>query len=224
MSINQVFLYVPNIIGYLRFGFYFASFISHSLGNWQLCLGLYAIAFILDEFDGRAARAYNQSSNFGAALDMVADRSATAGLCLILAQLYPNYLLAFIGAIALDLSSHYYLIYATGLLGEASHKDSAEWSTNRLIKLYYGSKPFMDLLILGNELFYLLLYLNFYFVGLNFNLTGWNLNLGQLLLIFCLPIYLLKQATNILQLQASAQAIANLDLIESQKCQTAIEE
>ena len=224
MSINQVFLYVPNIIGYLRFGLYLASFISHSLGNWQLCIGLYAIAFILDEFDGRAARAYNQSSNFGAALDMVADRSATAGLCLILAQLYPNYLLAFIGAIALDISSHYYLIYATTMLGEASHKDSAKWSTNGLLKLYYGSKSFMDLLIAGNELFYILLYLNFYLVGLNFSLTGWNINLWQLLLIFCLPIYLLKQATNVSQLQASAQEIAKLDLIQSQEYKPMIDE
>ena len=217
MSINKVFLYVPNIIGYARFLFYLASFVSHSLGVWQLCIGLYAIAFILDEFDGRAARAYNQSSNFGAALDMVTDRSATAGLCLILAQLYPNYLLAFIGAIALDVSSHYYLIYATGLLNKSSHKDSAEWSTNRLLKLYYGSKAFMDLLILGNELFYILLYLNFYLAGVNFNLLNLNLDLGQLLLIICLPIYFLKQATNVFQLQAAAQEIAALDGIISDK-------
>jgi CDP-diacylglycerol--inositol 3-phosphatidyltransferase len=212
MAINQVLLYVPNLIGYVRFILYLASFISHSLGYWQLCLGLYAIAFILDEFDGRAARAYNQSSNFGAALDMVADRSATAGLCLILAQLYPDYLLAFIGAIALDISSHYYLIYATGMRGSSSHKDSAQWSNNGLLKLYYGNKSFMDLLILGNELFYLLLYLDFYLVGMSLNLAGWQTNIWQLALIVCLPIYLLKQTTNILQLQTAGQEIAKLDL------------
>jgi CDP-diacylglycerol--inositol 3-phosphatidyltransferase len=216
MAINQVFFYIPNLIGYGRVVFYFASFICHGFGNWQLCLGLYAIAFVLDEFDGRAARAYNQSSNFGAALDMVADRSATAGLCLILAQLYPNYLIGFIGAIALDLSSHYYLIYATLLRGSASHKDSAQWSNNRLLKLYYGNKPFMDLLILGNELFYLLLYLNFYLVGRSLNLAGWQTNIWQLLLIVILPIYLLKQGTNVLQLQAAGQEIAQLDLVNGQ--------
>jgi CDP-diacylglycerol--inositol 3-phosphatidyltransferase len=212
MAINQVFLYVPNLIGYVRFILYLASFISHSLSYWQLCIGLYAIALILDEFDGRAARAYNQSSNFGAALDMVADRSATAGLCVILAQLYPDYLLAFIGAIALDISSHYYLIYATGIRGSASHKDSAQWSNNGLLKLYYGNKSFMDLLILGNELFYLLLYLDFYLVGMSLNLAGWQTNIWQLALIVCLPIYLLKQTTNILQLQTAGQEIAKLDL------------
>ncbi len=212
MAINKVFLFVPNIIGYIRFIFYLASFVSHSLGNWQLCISFYAIAFILDEFDGRAARAYNQSSNFGAALDMVADRCATAGLCLILAQLYPNYLLFFIGAIALDISSHYYLIYATEMLGKASHKDTSEWSKNWLLKLYYGNKSFMDILILGNELFYILLYFNFYLIGLNFSLGTWSLDAWQLLIVICLPIYLLKQATNVLQLQSAAQKIAALDL------------
>ena len=82
----------------------------------------------------------------------------------------------------------------------------------------------MDLLIAGNELFYILLYLNFYLVGLNFSLTGWNINLWQLLLIFCLPIYLLKQATNVSQLQASAQEIAKLDLIQSQEYKPMIDE
>lgn len=213
MPINRVFLYVPNIIGYVRFGLYLASFITHVWGNWQLCISLYAIAFILDEFDGRAARAYNQNSNFGAVLDMTADRCATAGLCLILAQLYPHYLLAFIGAIALDITSHYYLIYATGIIGKSSHKNAAEWSDNGLIKLYYGNKPFMDLLILGNEVFYILLYLNYYVTDLNFGLNTKEISLLLLFIIICLPLYLLKQLTNVLQLQASARQIAEFDLI-----------
>ncbi|WP_319420718.1 CDP-alcohol phosphatidyltransferase family protein [Pleurocapsa sp. FMAR1] len=217
MSVNKVFLFVPNIIGYSRFIFYLISFICHTLDNWQLCISFYAIAFILDEFDGRAARAYNQSSNFGAALDMVADRTATAGLCLILAQLYPNYLLVFIGAIALDVSSHYYLIYATGMLGKASHKDSTEWATNGLMKLYYGNKPFMDVLILGNELFYILLYLNFYLIGGRLTINDWNFTGVQIALIIWTPIYLLKQATNIFQLQNAAQEIAKLDLINREE-------
>ncbi|MGD1920927.1 MAG: CDP-alcohol phosphatidyltransferase family protein [Pleurocapsa sp.] len=215
MAINKVFLFVPNLIGYARFIFYLVAFVSHSMGSWQLCMGFYAIAFILDEFDGRAARAYNQSSNFGAALDMVADRSATAGLCLILAQLYPKYLLFFIIAIALDVSSHYYLIYATGMLGKASHKDSAQWSNNGLMKLYYGNKTFMDILILGNELIYILLYLNFHLIDWSFKTNNFDLNILSLLIIFCLPIYVLKQATNFLQMQNAAQEIAKIDLKEN---------
>jgi CDP-diacylglycerol--inositol 3-phosphatidyltransferase len=208
---NRVFLFVPNLIGYGRWVCYLAGFLAHYLGSWLLCIILYSLGFILDEFDGRAARAYNQSSNFGAALDMVLDRSATAGLCLILAQLYPKYSLAFIVAIALDVSSHYYLIYATGMLGKSSHKDASSWSENGLLKLYYGKKVFMDVLILGNELFYILLYLAYYLAGFTMVLADINLHIWQIALLICLPGYLLKQATNVLQLQGAAQQIAILD-------------
>ncbi len=75
----------------------------------------------------------------------------------------------------------------------------------------------MDLLVLGNEVFYILLYLSFYLVGVNLYFGSWQITIWQLLLLICLPIYLLKQATNILQLQAAAQEIANLDLINREK-------
>lgn len=211
MPVNQVFWFVPNIIGYIRVVCYLASFLAHLEGNWQLCLIFYFVGFVLDEFDGRAARAFNQSSNFGAALDMVCDRCATAGMCLILAQLYPKYSLVFIIAIALDVSSHYYLIYATGMLGKASHKDSASWSENGFLRLYYGNKSFMDLLIFGNELFYMLLYLAYYVVTLTLSFANQTFNLIPVALYLCLPIYLLKQVANIIQLQSSARQIADLD-------------
>lgn len=217
MSINKVFLFIPNIIGYIRFICYLVSFLLHSLGNWQGCIILYSLGFILDEFDGRAARAYNQSSSFGSALDMVADRSATAGLCLILAQLYPSFLLALIIAIALDISSHYYLIYATQMLGQTSHKDSATWTEHGLLKLYYGKKSFMDLLIFGNELFYILLYLAFYLVSFTVTFNSINLSIWQIAVLVCLPLYLLKQATNVLQLQSAARQIAAIDLAKREE-------
>ncbi len=209
---NKVFVFLPNIIGYVRIILYLASFLFHTLSNWQLCIILYSLGFLLDEFDGRAARLLNQNTNFGASLDMVIDRSATAGLCLILAQLYPNYTLAFILLIALDVSSHYYLIYATGMVGNSSHKDTANWSKNWLLNLYYGNKPFMDVLITGNELFYIFLYVVHYAVSFSLSEMGWHLSFWQVAIFACLPIYLLKQTTNILQLQSAASKIVSLDL------------
>ena len=212
MPINKVLLFVPNLIGYVRGFFYIGSFLFHLLGNWLLCIIFYSVGFILDEFDGRFARELNQSSNFGAALDMVLDRCATTGLCLILAQLYPNYTVAFIVLIALDISSHYYLIYATRMLGESSHKDCENWSEHGLLQLYYGNKAFMDLLIMANELFYIFLYIAYYTVGFQLSWFNWNLSIWQIALLICLPFYLIKQTTNILQLQSSAGKIASIDL------------
>jgi CDP-diacylglycerol--inositol 3-phosphatidyltransferase len=213
MSINPVFLFIPNIIGYLRVALFIAAFICHSLNHWLLCIILYSFNHILDEFDGRAARKYNQNSQFGAALDMVTDRVATAGLCLILTHLYPAYTLGFILLIALDIGSHYYLLYATAIVGESSHKDSSNWSENPLLNLYYSNKSFMDLLIIGNELFYILLYISFYAIGFQFSILSWNLSIWQWLTLLCLPLYILKQITNIIQLQVAGQKIAELDLI-----------
>ena len=71
----------------------------------------------------------------------------------------------------------------------------------------------MDVLILGNELFYILLYLAYFIVGFNISLFHWGVNIWQLAIALCLPIYLLKQITNILQLQSSAIQIAAVDSI-----------
>ena len=88
---------------------------------------LYSASSLLDVADGYAARALNQSSEFGAVLDMVTDRygppaptptpgtdahvfghrCATSCLLCYLASTYPEYALLFQFLITLDFSSHY---------------------------------------------------------------------------------------------------------------------
>lgn len=86
---------------------------------------LYGASSLLDAADGYAARALNQSSEFGAVLDMVTDRytsasarprtnahvftnrCATSCLLCYLASTYPEYALLFQFLITLDFSSHY---------------------------------------------------------------------------------------------------------------------
>ncbi|CEM00622.1 unnamed protein product [Vitrella brassicaformis CCMP3155] len=64
--------YVPNLIGYVRlvllgamFGFMYQRPLAFSL--------LYALGFTLDFFDGLTARLFDQSSEFGAIIDVVID-------------------------------------------------------------------------------------------------------------------------------------------------------
>lgn len=74
----------------------------------NLFLPLYATSCLLDAADGVAARLFKQCSQFGAVLDMVTDRSTTAGLLCQLCVLYePKWTLVFQLLLALDLSSHY---------------------------------------------------------------------------------------------------------------------
>ena len=43
-------------------------------GNPRVCTVLYCVSCILDAFDGKLARMLQQSTRFGAVLDMVTDR------------------------------------------------------------------------------------------------------------------------------------------------------
>ena len=93
MAINNVYFFIPNLITFIRFALYLGGFLLHTMGHWQWCAALYTVGFVGDYWDGVAARKLNQSSQTGAVLDMVGDRIATTGLCVILAQIYGNYIL-----------------------------------------------------------------------------------------------------------------------------------
>ena len=58
--------------GYARIVLALASFYL-MLSNPWLAVSLYLTSVILDEFDGRAARKYNQCTNFGGLLDVITD-------------------------------------------------------------------------------------------------------------------------------------------------------
>lgn len=105
------------------------------------CSFLYSISCLLDAIDGIAARKFQQSTRFGAVLDMVTDRCTTTCLLVFLATAKPAYSMIFQGLISLDLASHYMHMYATLSMGGQgqSHKNvSAErsWIMNK----YYTNK------------------------------------------------------------------------------------
>lgn len=109
---------------------------------------MYWLSAFLDAFDGMAARAYNQSTKFGAVLDMVSDRCGglrvlvgrhglrlqplttrvgparctTLALMVILAVFYPGYALFFQLIITLDIGSHWIHMFSSLTKGSASHK------------------------------------------------------------------------------------------------------
>jgi CDP-diacylglycerol--inositol 3-phosphatidyltransferase len=95
----------------------------------------------LDALDGYAARYFEQSTRFGAVLDMVTDRCTTACLLVFLSSAFPRWAIVFQGLISLDLASHYMHMYATLSMAGAdtSHK-SVSKSRSYLLNLYYTNK------------------------------------------------------------------------------------
>lgn len=105
----------------------------------RTCSGLYSFSCILDAADGLAARRYNQSTTFGAVLDMVTDRCTTSCLLVFLASAFPRWSIIFQGLISLDLASHYIHMYASLTTGGQSHK-KVEASRSWVLHLYYTNK------------------------------------------------------------------------------------
>ena len=151
---ENIFLFLPNLIGaylsvkdnvadltgYSRIILAVASLYYMPL-HPRTCSLLYAISCLLDALDGFAARRYNQSTTFGAVLDMVTDRCTTSCLLVFLASAFPRWSIVFQGLISLDLASHYIHMYATLTMGgsKQSHK-SVDSSRSYILHLYYTNR------------------------------------------------------------------------------------
>ena len=126
--------------GYGRIVLAFASLYYMPL-HPRTCSILYSISCLLDALDGYAARYFEQSTRFGAVLDMVTDRCTTACLLVFLSSAWPRWAIVFQGLISLDLASHYVHMYATLIMGgsDTSHK-KVDKSRSFILNLYYTNK------------------------------------------------------------------------------------
>lgn len=131
----------PNLApGYFRIVLAIASLYYMPL-HPRTCSLLYSISCLLDALDGYAARYFNQSTTFGAVLDMVTDRCTTACLLVFLSSAWPRWAIIFQSLISLDLASHYMHMYATLSMGGSnqSHK-KIDPDRNWVLYQYYHSK------------------------------------------------------------------------------------
>ncbi|EAW07253.1 CDP-diacylglycerol--inositol 3-phosphatidyltransferase [Aspergillus clavatus NRRL 1] len=156
---ENVFLFVPNLIGYARVFLTVASLYYMPL-HPRTCSLLYSVSCLLDALDGYAARYYNQSTTFGAVLDMVTDRCTTACLLVFLSSAWPRWSIVFQSLISLDLASHYMHMYATLSMGGSgkSHKN-VEATRSWILHQYYTNKTVLFVCCALNELFFIGLYL-----------------------------------------------------------------
>ncbi|XP_033929511.1 CDP-diacylglycerol--inositol 3-phosphatidyltransferase [Melopsittacus undulatus] len=210
---ENVFLFVPNVIGYMRLALSAASalLMPHSPGSASLCYGL---SGLLDAVDGHMARALGQGSRLGAMLDMLTDRLSSMCLLLNLALLYPSSAPILQLSMALDLSSHWLHMHCTTLEGGRSHKEMGG-AANPLLRVYYSNRPLLFLLCAGNEGFYGSLYLLHFWEGPP--VFPGPVGLFRVTLWVCSPLALLKGLLNLLQLLGAAQRLAAIDRAERAK-------
>ncbi|MCJ1230158.1 CDP-diacylglycerol-inositol 3-phosphatidyltransferase [Toensbergia leucococca] len=158
-SSENIFLFYPNIIGYSRIFLALASLYYMPL-HPRTCSILYSVSCLLDALDGVAARYFEQSTRFGAVLDMVTDRCTTACLLVFLSSAWPRWALLFQALISLDLASHYMHMYTTlTMAGTGQSHKQVDQSRSKILHLYYTNKNVLFAFCALNELFFIALYL-----------------------------------------------------------------
>uniref|UniRef100_A0A667XN14 CDP-diacylglycerol--inositol 3-phosphatidyltransferase n=1 Tax=Myripristis murdjan TaxID=586833 RepID=A0A667XN14_9TELE len=171
----------------------------------------YLLSALLDAFDGHAARALNQSTKFGAMLDMLTDRCATMCLLVNLSLLYPSYTFLFQLSMTLDVASHWLHLHSSMMKGAASHK-TIDLSGNPILRIYYTSKPVLFVMCMGNELFFCLLYVLHHIE----EPAAWLYWLQGV----CAVISFLKAGISVLHLITASRNMAAVDAAEREKTMT----
>ncbi|XP_074552435.1 CDP-diacylglycerol--inositol 3-phosphatidyltransferase [Halichoeres trimaculatus] len=208
---ENIFLFVPNLIGYARIVLALLSFYLMPCCPWPAAF-CYLLSALLDSFDGHAARALNQSTKFGAMLDMLTDRCATMCLLVNLSLLYPSYTFLFQLSMCLDIASHWLHLHSSTIKGSTSHK-TIDLSGNPILRVYYTSKPVLFVMCSGNELFFCLLYLLHHIP----EPAAWV----YLLLVVSGIISLIKAGISVVHLITASQNMAALDVAEREQSKKA---
>lgn len=197
---SNVFLYVPNIIGYFRILLMGWSF-YHILDNHRLAMLLYLLSYSLDAFDGLTARLFNQSSLFGSILDMLTDRVSTMCLLMTLGHLYSRPYFFFIQLLlAIDIVSHWLHFFSANIQGKTSHK-SQDGETNYFMRLYYENKLILTLICAFEQIFYCSLLVYHYEPG---HILSW-------FIIISAPGVIFKNWINLLQIYGACRVMASID-------------
>jgi len=206
---ENVFLFVPNLIGYARIFLAILSF-------WfmptcpTLAVTCYLLSGLLDAVDGHAARMLGQSSRFGGMLDMLTDRCATMCLLATLCTFYPAATFFFQISMCIDMSCHWLHLHTSLLEGKGSHKfvdPTGHWA----MKLYYTDRRVLFGMCAGNELFYASLYLLHFTYG--------PLYLVPMLAVLTFPVAVVKSGIACLQGYLAAVNLTEVDKRERQKAQ-----
>lgn len=208
---ENIFLFVPNIIGFGRvilalISFYFMP-TNYIIASW-----CYIVSSLLDAIDGHAARYYNQSTKFGAILDQLTDRVGTMCLIVTLCLFYPTYTFWFQLSMTIDIACHWIYLHTTLLQGKTSHK-FIDMSGNPIMRLYYTNRTVLFFMCAGNEAFYAGLYLLHFTEGPI--LAG--IGLYRLIVYLSAPIALVKAAISVLHGYVSCINLSIIDVKERQE-------
>jgi phosphatidylglycerophosphate synthase len=206
--------YLCNIIGYVRFAAILASW-KFALTDPYIFTALFAFASLLDAVDGPVARLLNQTSQYGAQLDILMDRFCTESLIFVVLKLGLASIkeegernwhgFYFATLFLIDFITYWFLIYSKYLVSDGlkPHRE-----TNVLIQLY-NNPVVLFVVSLLSELYVFIFYMQ-YFPDHFINVL--NHNSFNLLVALATGGVIFKNLINLLFLAASSTRIVTLDV------------
>ncbi|XP_013407265.1 CDP-diacylglycerol--inositol 3-phosphatidyltransferase [Lingula anatina] len=213
MMAENIFLFVPNLIGYARILLAFASFYFMPFDH-VTAITCYMLSSGLDAIDGHAARYLGQGTKFGAMLDMLTDRCGTMCLIIVLCQFYPKYTIVLMFNLCVDIVSHWMHTWVSAMKGSSSHK-VIDLEGNPILKHYYTNRIILFLMCAGNELFFGTLYLIHFTAGPKLPII--SLSLWTSLCVLCAPVAVMKTVISLVQLYAASLNVAAIDVTEREE-------
>lgn len=204
---DNVYLFVPNLIGYGRIVLALVSF-YYMPTDYVIATWCYLLSGFLDALDGHAARMLNQSSKFGAMLDQLTDRCATMCLLVVLSYFYPSWMFMFQLSMTIDIASHWLHLHSSLLKGSESHK-KIDLSGNFILRHYYTNRKILFAMCAGNELFYSMLYLLYFTPGPILPLLG--VGLWKIICVVMAPVAFAKTGISLVHLYAASENMVGID-------------
>ncbi|KAK8809623.1 hypothetical protein WA158_000566 [Blastocystis sp. Blastoise] len=205
----SVWFFAANLIGYFRIITGILAFYYRTSNPLYFCV-LYFVSYLADAFDGTAARALHQCSQFGACLDMTTDRFCTAALLCVLSNLYPDQAYIFICLMILDIVSHWTQMFASSNCGMVSHKAMTK-KDNVLLRLYYNNRIVLFTVCFMNEAYFVCKYI---LATINHPTMAIFAPYDKYFTIFmqvCFPVFVFKQITSILAYIGACKRIVHHD-------------
>lgn len=212
-------LYVPNVLGYIRFVLIIASW-PFALTDPQTFLALYGSSYLLGAIDGPLAKILGQESFFGTQLDILMSRFATSSLLFAVLKLglqaitnefeRMSFAFFFASLFLSDFVSYWFQVYSSYLLDEPSHV-----TPNQVLQgiLYLLKVPGVSLVMNALAELYVVDHYLAFFGGhpLHSKLTGHNLY-HTVFLGAALAGLIVKHGHNVAHLLVSAIRIVKLDV------------
>lgn len=152
-----VLLYKANLINYVRFILLIATF--YNIKRSPVLTFIFGIlAGLIDDFDGKIAREYGETSTFGAAIDRAMDRGTTTYMYFFLASVYPKLWCFFASVGFVELIGDILRNYRDTILLEKGLSLSTQNLNNEITYFNLFLSYFLPFIWYSSDLFYWFLY------------------------------------------------------------------